>query len=115
MKGLQQFFHKGVQSKKSMTSIKKLDTMYEQNNIKYESRRTVVYDDVNDTLGEERQQTTDIMWKDSNKDDIKISANPQLKSHHRVFQNLLKTDTVVTENTITTMLMTYDSSRIISV
>ena len=93
-----------------------MDTMTRQNNIKYESRRTVVYDDVNDDdEGEEHQHKTDIMWKDSNGDQINICANPQLESHHRVFQNLLKTETVITENTVTTMMMTYDSTRIISV
>lgn len=53
MKGLQKFFHKGIQSKKSMTDIKKMDTMTRQHNITYESRRTVVYDDVDDAVGKD--------------------------------------------------------------
>ena len=47
-----------------------MDTMTRQHNIKYESRRTVVYDDanddVNDAEGGKNQHKTDIMWKDSN-------------------------------------------------
>jgi len=101
-----------------MTEMKKMDTMIAKKNLIYESRRTMIYDDVdNDKCGghHHHQYTPNIEWKDTKGKDHHILANPQLASHSHVFQNLLKTDTVVTDYVITSMVMTYDSTKIISV
>ena len=95
-----------------------MNTVNWDTKMNYESRRTVVYDEDADTTGHVNKyhaHNNDIQWKDTLGNSHSISANPQLTSHSHVFQNLLKTDTVITDHVICSMMMSYDSTRIISV
>jgi hypothetical protein len=79
IKGFKQFFHKGIQSKKSMTSLKKLDTMVVQKDktIKYASRR-FNSEDGNEFENQEtdHMHDSDIKWRDSKGKERHLCSNP---------------------------------------
>jgi hypothetical protein len=83
----------------------------------YTSRRTLTFDneDSGDEGGVKFKDTGAITYKDTMGKETVIQPNGRLAKYRHIFQNLLKTNSIVTQYPIMTMLISYDSQRAISV
>ena len=121
VKGLTAGFGKGLQSKKSMFSLDESTVVKKGISRTYTSRRTAKFDDNNsgDEGGNRREtkykDTGAISYRDTNGNETILQPNSRLIRYKDIFQNLLKTQSIITTYPISTMLMTYDSTRVICV
>ena len=70
-------------------------------------------DESDDSLMDE--ETAAIEWFDSKGETRSLPANDFLAKHKNLFRDVVKTESIITDNPLVTMMISFDSKRAISV